>query len=133
MDRLTTLHLIPDKTWCFLGVHQHRSSCIIGIYPEERIASQDLFFNVKIKVDVSQCLRSGRLQDSVNYVEIAHLCNELAQNGYFLLECLASDILEECFLRFGAIWAWVSIQKPAAISTASYAFVEMERGNGRKD
>lgn len=111
-----------------LGIHQHQVSCIVGIYPEERQYEQTLLFDAKIKLDLSRSLLSDRMEDTVNYVSIAQICTELAQQKkYFLLESLASDILDEYLHCFPVVWAWISIKKPAAISSAAYAFVELER------
>lgn len=111
-----------------LGVHQHQVSCIIGVYPEEREYEQILFFDVKVKIDLSHVLASGQVKDTFDYVSIAQICTDLAQqNKYVLLESLASDVLDECLQHFSAVWAWVLIKKPAAIPAAAYAFVELER------
>lgn len=111
-----------------LGIHQLKIFCRIGVYPEEQQQEQGLMIDAKIKVDLTPCLASGSLQDTGNYVIIANICKELAQqNHYFLLENLASDILEECLRRLPAVWAWISIQKPSAIPSAAYAFIELER------
>lgn len=111
-----------------LGIHQQKISCKIGVYPEEQKQEQILIIDTKIKVDLSRCLASGLLQDTGNYAIIADICTELTrQNQYYLIETLASDILEECLRRLPAVWAWVCIQKPSAIPGAAYAFVELER------
>lgn len=123
-------HAVPYAKASFgiLGIHQHQIKCIIGVYPEERQREQTLFVDVKIKLDLSATLASGRVEDTVDYVLLAQLCTQLAeQNKYFLLETFAFDILDQCIQRFSAVWAWVRIQKPSAISTAAYAYVEFER------
>jgi dihydroneopterin aldolase len=125
------LHHLKEKsnsTFGVLGVHQHQVPCIIGVYPEERQHEQILFFDAKIKIDLSRTLATGQVEDTADYVSIAQICTELAQqNKSILLESLASDILDECLRRFPAVWAWVLIKKPAAIPSAAYAFVELER------
>lgn len=111
-----------------LGIHQHQISCIVGVYPEERQCEQMLLIDAKIKIDFSPSLISGEVKDTIDYVLIAQICTELAQRKqYFLLEALASDILDECLRRFESVWAWVRIHKPSAIPSAAYAFVELER------
>jgi len=116
-----------------LGIHQHQVSCIVGVYQEERKREQTLFFDAKIKLDLSLSCASDQVQDTVDYVVLAQICTELAQqNKYILLETLASDILDEYLRRFPAIWAWILIKKPAAISTAEYAFIELERTKNKE-
>lgn len=68
------------------------------------------------------------MKNTIDYVLLAQLCTELAeQKEYLLLETFASDILDNCMRRFNAVWAWVQISKPSAIPTAAYAYVELER------
>lgn len=111
-----------------LGIHQHQIDSIIGIYPNERQKKQKLLIDAKIKIDFSNCLRSENIENTVDYVMLAQICTELAnQTHYLLLEAFASDILNEYMKRFNAIWAWVKIQKPSAIPSAAYAYVEMEK------
>jgi len=116
-----------------LGIHRRRISCVIGVYPEERQQEQILIVDAKIKVHITHCLASDELIDTVDYLLIAELCTRLAQEKkYFLLERLASDILEACLSRFQALWGWVRIEKPLAIADAACAFVELERFATRK-
>ncbi len=111
-----------------LGIKQHQIECIVGIFPEERVKKQTLFVDVKIKLDLSACLASGRMEDTVDYVSIAQACTAFAQkNQYLLLETFAFDLLDHCLNHFKAEWAWVCIQKPSALPSAAYAFVEIER------
>jgi dihydroneopterin aldolase len=125
---LARLRQVSDGKFGVLGIHQHKINCIIGVYPDERQQEQTLFIDVKVKLNLSACLASGKMKDAVDYVLLAELCSELAQlNRYVLLETFASDILDQCIHRFNAVWAWVRIQKPSAIPTAAYAYVELER------
>ena len=101
---------------------------MIGVYDHERKREQTLYFDAKIKIDLSRAFTSDKVEDSVDYVSIAEICTKKAQtNQYLILETLASDILNEFFHCFPAIWASVTIKKPAAIPTAAYAYVELER------
>jgi dihydroneopterin aldolase len=111
-----------------LGIHHYQLNCIIGIYPDERKQEQTLFVDAKVKLDLSSCLVSGQMDDTIDYTLLAQICSQLAeQNNYLLLETFASDILEEYLRRFKAVWAWVKVQKPDAIPHAAYAYVELER------
>lgn len=111
-----------------VGFHQHQILCIVGILPEERVKEQILWVDLKVKIDFSPCLRSGSLDKTVNYSQLASFCTMLARDKHYgLIEAFASDIILGCFEQFNAEWAWVCVRKPSAIPTASYAFVEMER------
>lgn len=116
-----------QSSYAIVGITQHRISCIIGIYPEERQSEQTLLIDLKVKLDVWQCLRSGLMEDTVDYVMLAELCTQLAQKKYRLLETFASEILDQCMQQFPILWGWVRISKPSAIPTAACAYVELEQ------
>ena len=121
--------LDKNISYGIIGFDQHRIECVIGIYAAEREKPQTIFIDLKVKVDLTACIQSGKIKDTVDYVALAQFCTDLAHTKkYFLLEVFAADILECCKKQFNASWAWVKIQKPAALTHAAYAFVEMERG-----
>ncbi len=125
---IANIHRLSPVLQGILGVHQHQISCIIGVYPEERLQEQTLLIDIKVKVDLSKCVLSKQMQDSFDYEKLTQICTRLAyENKYALLEIFAADVLEECIEHFNVLWAWVRIQKPSAISTAKYAYVELER------
>lgn len=120
----------PNQTFGIVGFRQLKVPCIIGIYPEERQSELLLLIDFKLEIELSRCLQTCNIEDTVNYVYIAQFCTEFAQkNCYFLIESLAADILDECFRRYNARWAWVSVQKPSALPQAAFGFIEMERCN----
>lgn len=111
-----------------IGIQNHKIICFIGCNPEEKVAKQEIFVTVKVRTDFSRCIGSDEIGDTCNYVEIADLCTTLASGKrYSLLESLAHDILSGLFSLGNIEWASVVIKKPAAISSAEYAWVELER------
>ena len=89
---------------------------------------QDIYVDVKVKVDFSQAILFESLGDTLNYVLISDLCTRIAQEKKsYLIETLAKEILDQLFRCFKVSWAWIAIKKPSAILTAQYAFVELER------
>lgn len=111
-----------------IGIHRHHIQCIIGIYPEERQHEQTVVVDLKVKIDFSACLASNRMQDTIDYVALAQVCTQLAhEKKYLLLETFARDVLDVCVQQFHVQWAWIRLQKPAAIPEAEYAYVELER------
>jgi dihydroneopterin aldolase len=111
-----------------IGFHQHQINCIVGILPDERIIERLLWVDLKVKIDFSRCLRSGSIDNTVDYSQLASFCTNLSRDKcYGLIEAFAADIITGCFEQFLAEWAWVCIKKPSAIPTAAYAFVEMEQ------
>lgn len=111
-----------------IGLSHHRISCLIGLYPEEHLQEQEIYVDVKVKLDFSKAILDENIEDTLDYVLIADLCTRIAkEKHYHLLEALAKDILDQIFLRFKVTWAWVVIKKPSAVPTAQYAFVELEK------
>lgn len=110
-----------------IGFEQHRIRCIIGVTEDERREGQDIYVDLKVKVDFSRCTASDSLQDTVSYIPLAEICTHQAQtNQYQLLETLANAILRRILSDPNIHWAWIRIKKPAAIPSAAYALVELE-------
>lgn len=119
---------VQSPLYGIIGIRQHQIQCIVGILPEERQKEQTLFVDLKIKRDFSACLASGQMQDTLNYVLLGQLCTQLAhEKKYLLLETFAQDVLDVCLKQFQAQWAWIRVQKPAAIPEAECAYIELER------
>lgn len=116
-----------------LGIDQLKIPCIIGIYPEERQHLQLLLIDTKIQLDLDTCFESKKIHDTLDYTQLAELCQELLRkNDYFLLEIFAHDLLDQYFQKFPIDWAWVRVKKPTAIPNADYAYVELERNREAK-
>ncbi len=115
-------------TKAIIGFHQLKIPCLIGLHPEERTHPQLLIVDVKIQLDLKACFKSEAIQETIDYVSLAEVCQRLAYTKhYFLLEIFAKEILDEYFHKFPLQWAWVRIQKPSALPAADYAYVELER------
>src|SRR5437868_826983 len=111
-----------------IGIRNLRIHCIIGCNPEERIEKQDILIDMDIESDCSACILSDDINDTINYVEAAALCAEIARvKKYSLLEALAHDILDKLISLKNVEWASICIKKPSAIPNADYAMVEFER------
>jgi dihydroneopterin aldolase len=103
-------------------------SCIIGDFPEERDNEQLIFIDLKVQTDISRCMHSDILKDTISYVDLAEICtNQACSQKYHLLEALANNILERIFADFPVSWAWIKVKKPKALPSALYAFVELEK------
>lgn len=110
-----------------IGFHRLQIPSIIGIYPGERDQEQILLVDMKVKMNLTQFYLNDQIEATINYVSLAEICLQLAKNNYFLLESLGRDILDACLQTFPVDWVWVRIQKPAAILSAEYAYVELEK------
>jgi dihydroneopterin aldolase len=83
-----------------------------GVYPHEKEQGQDFVFDVQL--DVGERGLSDRLDDAVDYSEVARTVQEVSDaRSYDLLEALAAAVADELLRRFGAERAVVRVTKPA--------------------
>jgi dihydroneopterin aldolase len=83
-----------------------------GVYPHEKEQGQDFVFDVQL--DVGERGLSDRLEDAVDYSEVARTVEEVSDaRSYDLLEALATAVADELLRRFGAERALVRVTKPA--------------------
>lgn len=82
-----------------------------GVHDEERERGQDFVFDVEL--EVGERGTSDRLEDAVDYVEIARAVQEVsAAQEYALLEALATAVAEELERRFSPGRLRVRVRKP---------------------
>jgi dihydroneopterin aldolase len=83
-----------------------------GVYPHEKEQGQDFVFDVQL--DVGERGLSDRLEDAVDYSEVASTVQEVSDaRAYDLLEALGTAVADELLRRFGAERAVVRVTKPA--------------------
>jgi dihydroneopterin aldolase len=83
-----------------------------GVHPHEKERGQDFVFDVQL--DVGERGLSDRLEDAVDYSEVARTVQEVSDaRSYDLLEALATAVADELLRRFGAERAVVRVTKPA--------------------
>lgn len=112
-----------------VGFENHRINCIIGVHPEERTHSQDILIDLKIETNFSMITAEDNLTNAICYATLAEECTQVAQKGrYHMLETLAYELIKHLKKKFHLPWIWISIKKPSAVPSASFAFVELEEG-----
>ena len=83
-----------------------------GVHDEERERGQDFVFDLEL--EVGERGTSDRLEDAVDYVEMARAVQEVsASRRYALLEALASAVADELERRFSPQRLRVGVRKPA--------------------
>ena len=83
-----------------------------GVHEEERERGQEFLFDVDL--DVGERGTSDRLEDAVDYVEVAQTVREVSDaQRYALLEALASAVADELDRRFSPERLRVRVRKPA--------------------
>lgn len=108
----------------FIGFENYRISCIIGVYPEEQHVIQDLYIDLRVKIDP---VLNDQIEETVCYVSLAELCSQIGERHYQLIETFAAEALTEILKIKKIEWASIRVKKPNALLRADYAFVEMER------
>jgi len=82
-----------------------------GVGEEERARGQDFVFDVEL--DVGRRGTSDRLDDAVDYVEVARTVQEVSDaRSYALLEALATAVADELERRFAPERLRVRVRKP---------------------
>jgi dihydroneopterin aldolase len=82
-----------------------------GVYPEERERGQGFLFDVEL--DVGDRGADDRLEEAVDYAEVARCVREVSEaHRYDLLEALASAVADELAARFSPTRVRVRVRKP---------------------
>jgi 7,8-dihydroneopterin aldolase/epimerase/oxygenase len=82
-----------------------------GVHEEERERGQDFVFDVEL--EVGERGTSDRLEDAVDYVEVARAVQEVSDaTTYALLEALASGVADELERRFFPDRLRLRVRKP---------------------
>ena len=82
-----------------------------GVEPEERANGQRFLFDVRVGVD--DAAASDRLEDTVDYRELAATVREVSDaRAYALLEALAVAVADALLERFPVSFARVRVRKP---------------------
>ena len=82
-----------------------------GVHEEEHRRGQDFVFDVEL--EVGRRGTSDRLEDAVDYVEVAQVVQQVSDAGrYALLEALATEVAEELERRFSPERVRVRVRKP---------------------
>jgi len=107
--------------------------CIIGIYPQERIARQDVVVNIVLETEAHrQAAQSDQIEDAVDYKSITKDVIELVENStYQLIETLAERIADVCLADARVLTATVCVDKPGALRFARSVAVEVRRSRIR--
>lgn len=105
-----------------IGFDDYRISCVIGVYPEERVREQEIFVDLRVGHDAVQ---NDELSTTLCYVELAALCADLACKEQFkLLETFAAAVMQQIVLRYGKRSIWIRIRKPGGLIHAAATVVE---------
>ncbi len=71
-----------------------------GHYKEEQIVGNKFILNLSIETDTKKAEKSDDLNDALNYQVVYEIIKEEMNKKSFLLENIASRILDKIYLRF---------------------------------
>ena len=76
----------------------------LGIYENERKRGQAIFVDVTVALDMSKACTSDNMEDSISYVDISHIVQNVAKaKEYNLIEHLSECIANELFAKLPKI------------------------------
>jgi dihydroneopterin aldolase/D-erythro-7,8-dihydroneopterin triphosphate epimerase len=102
--------------------------CIIGIFPEERHAKQEVLINICMETDLQAAGRSDDLNDTVDYKRLKKMTLAMVEQSRFqLIESLAEKTAEICLSDEKVQRVTVTVDKPGALRFARSAAVEVVR------
>lgn len=79
-------------------------NCIIGILSHERATPQKLLLNIVLETDFSEVASSDRVQDTVNYAEVADQISQLALERQFqLVEAMVAAACQQILANHPAV------------------------------
>ena len=105
-----------------------RVRTILGINDGEREEPQDITISLWIFCDTRKPGASDRIEDAINYRDVAKRVLQLAESSkFFLVERLAEEIARICVRGFGASKVRVNVEKPGAVRHSRAVGVTIER------
>ncbi|MCS7010344.1 MAG: dihydroneopterin aldolase [Anaerolineales bacterium] len=103
---------------------------ILGVNPQERRMPQRVVISIRLGVDTRPAGLSDRLDETVDYAQLAKEVRLHAQQAKRLtVEALAEDIAHLCLQRRGVRHVSVRVEKPDAVQGAESVGVEIERSS----
>ena len=102
--------------------------CVIGVFPGERRARQDVIISIALGCDARPAARSDRITDAVDYKAIKKKVIQLVEgSGFHLIETLADRIASVCLEDPKVRSATVTVDKHGALRFARSVGVEITR------
>jgi FolB domain-containing protein len=111
-----------------IHVRDLHGRCIVGIYPDERTAKQDVILNITLEVDLRRPGKSDAIEDTVNYKDLKKQVLTMVEDSeFFLIEKMAEETAAICLSYPGVQAVTVTVDKPGALRFARSVAVEIHR------
>ena len=113
-------------------IHELRLSVKLGIYAWEKVAPQNVQFDLDIGLPDrpnARAAQTNSIDDTIDYSKVVARIEALTRDTHFpLVEKLAEDIAQIIIGEFKAPWVKVSVAKLAALKNVKRLGVTIERG-----
>lgn len=110
-------------------IHNISIKGIFGAYEEERTKPQTIFVSLELSIDAAKSIASDHLEDTVNYdLLYQKIRKEISTSEFYLIESVASAVLDICLSESGILGALVRVEKPHILEHAKGVVLEMKRG-----
>lgn len=104
-----------------------RVHSIIGCREHEREFPQELSVNISYRLDMTECVQSDLISDTIDYQAIYAAAQEIADEQEFhLIETYAFELSHYLLAEFPFLWVKVEVKKPMALPCAAYASITFE-------
>ncbi|MBN2104678.1 dihydroneopterin aldolase [bacterium] len=102
-----------------------RLQTVVGIQAWERKTKQDVVINIHFEFDGSEALKTDHIQDTIDYKSLKkRVIKQVEASQFYLLEKLASSILDIVMDDPKVVRASVEVDKPQALRFADSVSVE---------
>lgn len=106
--------------------------CIVGIYPEERRARQDVILNMVLEGDFRRAAATDDIRHAVDYKQLKkRIVEHVEDSSYRLIETMAEAVARICLRDRGVRRVTVTVDKPGALRFARSVAVEITRTQKR--
>jgi dihydroneopterin aldolase len=103
-------------------------TCIVGVLPHERGHEQQIFLDVRLRIDADEAIRHEEVASTVDYAELAEDLTEYVRHECFrLVESMAAACVRRIMSEHDRVlWAEVTVHKPKAVPAAHDTWAQVE-------
>lgn len=106
----------------YIEVNKLAILCKIGVSDGERAHPQKVYISCKISTDFGPCMKSDRIEDTINYKDLIDVIETISQECSFkLIESFAEKVQQSIKDLYKCTYSEVTIRKPSPIKNAEYA------------
>ncbi|MCC6221641.1 MAG: dihydroneopterin aldolase [Deltaproteobacteria bacterium] len=111
-----------------LSIKNFKLNLTIGAHCRERDTKQDVFINLDISLNPLGAIKDDDLNNTVDYYELSNkIIARVKDSKFYLIETLASYILDIVFEESKIIEANIELVKPQALTCAQSVSVKLRR------